>query len=218
MAFYMIPGQGPKAKTGGGVPSSLMGGPKIKSCGGPMMHGGSHDDPDPKKKPKSSTKTTVTKSKGDQGYGSVKTTVNTTKSSYTPGKPGTPGTPGGGKPTSPKGKGKIIKDPNWRPTPGMTKRANEAAKKGRKPKVKITSDSYSYTTAGIRIKGLSKAKPSGEIIVPEKPKRTLTPPSGNPTTSKKTTTAKLTNYFKNVNLGIGRGSTKSSFKAGCLTD
>ena len=37
MAFYMKPGKGPKMKTGNGVPGSLMGGPKMKPCGGPMM-------------------------------------------------------------------------------------------------------------------------------------------------------------------------------------
>ena len=40
MAFKMMGGKSPKAKTGNGVPSSLMGGPKMKSCGGPMMHEG----------------------------------------------------------------------------------------------------------------------------------------------------------------------------------
>ena len=40
MAFYMKPGQGPKMKTGNGLPSGLMGGPKMKPCGGPMMHEG----------------------------------------------------------------------------------------------------------------------------------------------------------------------------------
>ena len=37
MAFYMKPGQGPKMKTGNGLPSGIMGGPK--------MHGDSHTDP-----------------------------------------------------------------------------------------------------------------------------------------------------------------------------
>ena len=37
MAFYMKPGQGSKMKTGNQVPDSLMGGPKMKPCGGPMM-------------------------------------------------------------------------------------------------------------------------------------------------------------------------------------
>lgn len=45
MAFKMMGGKSPKARTGGGIPSSLMGGPKMKSCGGPMMT-------DPKEKPK----------------------------------------------------------------------------------------------------------------------------------------------------------------------
>ena len=40
MGFYMKPGQGPKMKTGNGLPSGLMGGPKMKPCGGPMMHEG----------------------------------------------------------------------------------------------------------------------------------------------------------------------------------
>jgi len=40
MAFYMKPGQGPKMKTGNGLPSGIMGGPKMKPCGGPMMHEG----------------------------------------------------------------------------------------------------------------------------------------------------------------------------------
>ena len=52
MAFYMKPGQGPKMKTGNGLPSGLMGGPKMKPCGGPMMHEGdgkkhSEDEPIP---------------------------------------------------------------------------------------------------------------------------------------------------------------------------
>ena len=37
MAFYMKPGQGPKMKTGNGLPNGIMGGPKMKPCGGPMM-------------------------------------------------------------------------------------------------------------------------------------------------------------------------------------
>ena len=37
MAFKMTGGKDPKAKTGSGVPGSLMGGPKMKPCGGPMM-------------------------------------------------------------------------------------------------------------------------------------------------------------------------------------
>ena len=37
MAFYMKPGKGPKMKTGNGLPNGLMGGPKMKPCGGPMM-------------------------------------------------------------------------------------------------------------------------------------------------------------------------------------
>ena len=51
MAFYMKPGQGPKMKTGNGLPSGLMGGPKMKPCGGPMMHEGDGKEhaPSPKK-------------------------------------------------------------------------------------------------------------------------------------------------------------------------
>ena len=52
MAFYMKPGQGPNMRTGNGLPSGLMGGPKVKPCGGPMMHKGdgkkhSEDEPIP---------------------------------------------------------------------------------------------------------------------------------------------------------------------------
>jgi hypothetical protein len=50
MAFKMMGGKDPKSKTGNGVPSSLMGGPKMKSCGGPMMHEGKAHDPVDKKK------------------------------------------------------------------------------------------------------------------------------------------------------------------------
>ena len=55
MAFYMKPGQGPKMKTGNGLPSNLMGGPKMKSCG-PMM---------------TTPSTTPLYKKEDEGYGKL---------------------------------------------------------------------------------------------------------------------------------------------------
>jgi len=56
MAFKMMGGKDPKSKTGNGVPSSLMGGPKMKSCGGPMMHEGKAHDPVDTKKAKAKPK------------------------------------------------------------------------------------------------------------------------------------------------------------------
>ena len=44
MAFKMMGGKDPKGKTGNGIPGSLMGGPKMKSCGGPMMNEPSDKD------------------------------------------------------------------------------------------------------------------------------------------------------------------------------
>ena len=187
MAFYMIPGQGPKTKTGGGVPSSLMGGPKIKSCGGPMMT----DPSDPKKKPRP-VKGSVSSTTEDLGRGARRTTINTTREFAKP-------------------KGKNL-GADYKPSKAATIRANKQVELDKQSKKTV------ITSKGVSTKGFNKAKPSGEIIVPKKPKRTLTPPSGNPTTSKKTTTGKVTSYFKNLNLSIPKGSTKSSFKAGCLTD
>ena len=48
MGFKMMGGKSPKAKTGNGVPGSLMGGPK--------MHGDSHTDPVDAKKAKAKPK------------------------------------------------------------------------------------------------------------------------------------------------------------------
>ena len=53
MAFKMMGGKSPKAKTGNGVPSSLMGGPK--------MHGDSHTDPVDAKKAKAKLKKNLTR-------------------------------------------------------------------------------------------------------------------------------------------------------------
>ena len=67
----MKPGQGPKMKTGDGVPGSLMGGPKMKSCGGPMMT-------DPKDEKRRPVKATVNSTTEDLGRGARRTTINTT--------------------------------------------------------------------------------------------------------------------------------------------
>jgi len=187
MAFYMKPGQGSKMKTGGGVPGSLMGGPKMKPCGGPMMT----DPDDPKKKPRP-VKGSVSSTTEDLGRGARRTTINTTNEFARP-------------------KGKQM-SADYVPSEKVRARANKQRKLDKQSKKTV------ITSKGVSTKGFNKAKPSSEIIVPKKPKRTLTPPSGKGSTSKKTTTAKVSNYFKKMNLSVGKGSTRSKFKAGCLTD
>jgi len=182
-------------KPGQGSKMKTGGGVPSSLMGGPKMKscgGPMMTDPDdPKKKPRP-VKGSVSSTTEDLGRGARRTTINTTSEFAKP-------------------KGKNL-GADYKPSKAATIRANKQVKLDKQSKKTV------ITSKGVSTKGFNKAKPSGEIIVPKKPKRTLTPPSRKGSTSKKTATAKVSNYFKKINLSVGKGSTRGKFKAGCLTD
>ena len=134
MAFKMMGGKSPKAKTGNGVPSSLMGGPK--------MHGDSHTDPvdakkakDKDKKPRP-VKASVNSTTEDLGRGARRTTIKTTSEFG-------------------KTKGKDL-GPGYKPSKAETAKANK------QKKLKNESKTIVRTSKGV--KDVASFAPSTELM------------------------------------------------------
>jgi len=147
MAFKMMGGKSPKAKTGNGVPSSLMGGPKMKSCGGPMMHeGNGKKHPKDKDKKPRPVKASVNSTTESLGRGARRTTIKTTSEFG-------------------KAKGKDL-GPGYKPSKAETAKANK------QKKLKKESKTIVRTSKGV--KDVASFAPSTKLERKKQPAKTFT--------------------------------------------